>query len=69
MLKGSAGVLQLVFGGDDEFTLRALGGLSSHFGKPQSFQGARAKRLRAGFGLAGVLLHAAENIGRLVHQI
>ena len=30
--------LQLTFGGDDdEFTLRPLGGLSSHFGKPQFF--------------------------------
>ena len=37
LLKGSARILQLMFGGDDEFTLRPLGGLSSHFGKPQSF--------------------------------
>jgi hypothetical protein len=58
-----------MFGGNDEFTLRPLGGLSSHFGKPQSLQGARAKRLRAGFGLAGVLLHTAENVGCLIHQI
>src|SRR6478672_8108084 len=33
----SARTLQLMFGGDGEFTLRPLGGLSSHFGKPQSF--------------------------------
>ena len=37
LLKCSARTLQLMFGGDDEFTLRPLGGLSSHFGKPQSF--------------------------------
>ena len=37
LLKGSARILQLMFGGDDKFTLRPLGGLSSHFGKPQSF--------------------------------
>jgi hypothetical protein len=30
-------MLQLTFGGDDEFTLCPLGGLRSHFGKPQSF--------------------------------
>jgi hypothetical protein len=30
-------MLQLTFGGDDEFTLRPLCGFSSHFGKPQSF--------------------------------
>jgi hypothetical protein len=29
--------LQLMLGGDDEFTLRPLGRLSSHFGKAQSF--------------------------------
>ena len=34
LLKGSARILQLMFGGDDKFTLRPLGGLSSHFGKP-----------------------------------
>jgi len=37
VLKRSASTLQLMFGGDDKFTLRPLGGLSSHFGKPQSF--------------------------------
>ena len=37
LLKRSASILQLMFGSDDEFTLRPLGGLSSHFGKPQSF--------------------------------
>ena len=41
LLKRSASILQLMFGGDDEFTLRPLGGLSSHFGKPQSFYGER----------------------------
>jgi hypothetical protein len=69
LLKGSARLFQLMFGSDDELTLRPLGGLCSHFGKPQSFQGGRAKRPRAGFGLAGVLLHTAENIGRSIHQI
>src|SRR5215471_6223125 len=69
LLKGSARLFQLMFGGDDELTLRPLGGLSSDFGKPQSFQGARAKQPCAGVGLAGVLLHTAENIGRLLHQI
>ena len=37
LLKRSANILQLMFCSDDEFTLRPLGGLSSHFGKPQSF--------------------------------
>ena len=69
LLKGSASILQLIFCSDDEFTLRPLGGLSSHFGNPQFLQGARAKRLGTGLGLAGVLLHAAEDIGRLIHQI
>ena len=62
-------MLQLMFGGEDEFTLRPLCGLSSHFGKPQSFQGATAKRLGAGFGLASMLFHTAEDIGRLINQI
>ena len=43
LFQRSARMLQLTFGGDDEFTLCPLGGLRSHFGKPQSFQGARAK--------------------------
>ncbi len=64
-----ARMLQLTFRGDDEFTLCPLGGLRSHFGKPQSFQGARAKRLGSGFSLACVLLHTAEDIGRLIYQI
>ena len=34
LLKRSASILQLMFGGP-------LGGLSSHFGKPQSFYGER----------------------------
>ena len=69
LLKGSARILQLTFCSDDEFTLRPLGGLSSHFGNSQFLQGARAKRLGAGLGLAGVLFHTAKDIGRLRHQI
>jgi hypothetical protein len=69
LFKRPARILQLTFGGDDEFLLRPLSGLRSHFGKPQPFQGARAKRLGAGFSLAGVLLHTAEDIGRLMYQI
>jgi hypothetical protein len=69
LLKGFARILQFVFGGRDEFTLCPLGGLGAQLGQPQPFQGVRAQRLRAGFGLAGVLLHAAENVGRLIHQI
>ena len=69
LFQRSARVLQITFGGDDEFTLGPLGALRSHFGEPQSFQGARAKRLGTGFGLAGVLLHTAEDIGRLIYQI
>lgn len=69
LLQRSASILQLTFGGDGEFTLCPLGGLRSLFGQPQSFQGARAKRLGTGFGLAGVLLHIAEDIGRLIYQI
>ncbi len=69
LFKGSARLFQFIFGGDNEFTLCPLGGLGSHFGNPQSFQGARAKRLRAGFGPAGVLLHAAEDLRRLIYQI
>jgi hypothetical protein len=34
LFKGSARTLQPIFGSDDEFTLRPLGGLSSQFGKP-----------------------------------
>jgi hypothetical protein len=30
-------MLQLMFGGDGEFAVRPLDGLSSYFGKPQSF--------------------------------
>jgi hypothetical protein len=37
LFQRSARMLQLTFGGDDEFTLCPLGGLRSHFGKPQSF--------------------------------
>ena len=37
LFQRSASMLQLTFGGDDEFTLRPLCGFSSHFGKPQSF--------------------------------
>jgi hypothetical protein len=37
LFQRSARILQLTFGGDDEFTLCPLGGLHSHFGKPQSF--------------------------------
>jgi len=69
LLERSSSVLQLTFGDKGEFTLCPLGGLRSHFGQPQSFQGARAKRLGTGFGLAGALLHIAENIGRLIYQI
>lgn len=69
LFQRSTRILQLAFGVDDEFALRPLGSFRSHFGKPQSFQGIRAKRLGAGFGLASVLLHAAEDIGRLMHQI
>ena len=69
LLKRSASILQLMFCSDDEFTLRPLGGLSSHFGNSQFLQGARAKRLGAGLGLAGVLLHIAEDIRSLIHQI
>src|SRR5262245_50165241 len=69
LFQRSARILQLTFGGDDEFLLCPLSGLRSHLGKPQSFQGARAKRLGAGFSLAGVLLHTAEDIGRLIYQI
>jgi len=43
LFQRSTRLLQLTFGGDDKFTLCLLGGLRSHFGKPQSFQGARAK--------------------------
>src|SRR5262245_6795820 len=69
LFQRSARILQLTFGGDDEFLLCPLSGLRSRFGKPQSFQGARAKRLGTGFSLAGVLLHTAEDIGRLIYQI
>jgi hypothetical protein len=69
LFQRSARMLQLTFGGDDEFTLCPLGGLGSQFGKPQSFYGARAKRLGTGFGLAGVLLHTAEDICGLIYQI
>ncbi len=37
LLQRSAGILQLTFGGDGEFTLCPLGGLRSRFGQPQSF--------------------------------
>ena len=37
LFQRSARMLQLTFSGDDEFTLYPLGGLRSHFGKPQSF--------------------------------
>jgi hypothetical protein len=37
LFQRSARILQLTFGSDDEFTLCPLGGLRSHFGKPQSF--------------------------------
>ena len=69
LFQRSASILQLTFGGGDEFMLCPLSGLRSHFGKPQSFQGARAKRLGTGFSLAGVLLHTAEDIGCLIYQI
>jgi hypothetical protein len=69
LLEGFARFLQLVFGGGDELTLRPLGGLSPHFGKPQSFEGVRAKRLRASFSLSGLHLHAAEDVGGLIHQL
>jgi hypothetical protein len=69
LFQRSARKLQLTFGGDDEFMLCPRSRLSSYFGKPQSFQGARAKRLGTGFSLAGVLLHTAEDIGRLIYQI
>jgi hypothetical protein len=69
LLERSARMLQLALSRDDEFMLCPLGSLRSHFGKPQSFQGARAKRLGAGFALTGVLLHTAEGIGRLIYQI
>src|ERR1700730_17520228 len=69
LFQRSARMLQLTFGGDDEFTFCPLGGLRSHFGKTQAFSGARAKRRGTGFGLAGVLLHTAEDIGRLIYQI
>jgi hypothetical protein len=36
LLQRSARILQLTFGGDGEFRLCPLGGLRSHFGKPQS---------------------------------
>src|SRR5215468_2747053 len=39
----SARILQLTFGSNCQFAVRPLGGISSHFGKPQSFQGVRAK--------------------------
>jgi hypothetical protein len=37
LFQRSTRILQLAFGVDDEFTLCPLGGLRSHFGKPQSF--------------------------------
>ncbi len=37
LFQRSARMLQVTFGCDDEFTLCPLGGLRSHFGKPQSF--------------------------------
>ena len=37
LFQRAARMLQLTFGGDDDFTLCPLGGLRSHFGKPQSF--------------------------------
>ncbi len=43
LFERSARMLQITFGGDDEFTLCPLGGFRAHFGEPQSFQGARAK--------------------------
>jgi len=69
LLEGFARILQLVFGGGDELTVRPLGGLGPHFGKPQSFEGARAKRLCPSFGLAGLHLDAAKDIGGLIHQL
>lgn len=69
LFQRSARILELTFGGDGEFTLRLLRGLHSHFGKPHSLQGAHAKRLSAGFGLASVFLHTTEDIRRLIHQI
>jgi hypothetical protein len=69
LFQRSARILQLTFCGDDEFMMCPLSGLRSHFGKPQSFQGARANRLGTGFSLAGALLHTAEDIGRLIYQI
>jgi len=69
LLERFARILQFVLGGQDEFTLRPLGGVGAQLGQPQPFQGVGAERLCAGLGLAGVLLHAAEDIGRLIHQI
>jgi hypothetical protein len=69
LLQRLAGILQLTFGGGGEFALCPLGGPRSRFGQPQSFQSTRAKRMGAGFGLAGALLHIAEDIGRLMDQI
>src|SRR3954453_19064665 len=69
LFQRAARVLQLTFGGGDDFTLCPLGGFRSHFGKLQSFQGACAKRLGTGFGIAGVLLHTAEDIRGLIYQI
>ncbi len=34
LFKGSASLFQFIFGGDNEFTLRPLGGLGSHFSSP-----------------------------------
>ena len=69
LFQRSARVLQLTFGGDDEFALCPLGGLSTHFGTPQSLYGSLAQRLSVGLRLTGMILHTTEDIGRLINQI
>ena len=68
-LPGPTVLSALAIGLMDDFTSRALGSVNSLFGQLQSFNGALAERLGAGFGLAGMILHAAEDFGRLVHKI
>ena len=67
--QSSRRVLQLALGLRDEFTSRQLGSFSSHFGELQSFHGTLTKGLGAGFSLSGMVLHAAEDLGRLIYEI
>src|ERR1700733_1197118 len=69
LLQGTRGVLQLAIDIQDGLPSLALGRLSSLFSQLQSFRGTLAQRLGAGFGLPGMIFHAAEDFGGLVDQI